>query len=344
MFSTGAEFQRHVLAGVVTDRITGEPVEGARVEARPIRTGEQGAEVAEDAPAYVAVTDTAGIYLLRYMPPEAFQLQVYQDNNRNREPDFREAQGVTQTQLGLQAEAVDTMISSLAILQPDTLPAELIRVEALDSVLLELSFDDFLMPEEPLGRIEVALFRDEGEEEGAELAPGPEVEGLLWQRQLDSLMAHQDSIRAADSIQMVRDSLQGVADSLAAALPALQAQGDSAVTAEAQAQLERITQRLTPPEEVSPEAEEEEEPEPEPILPESVIFARLASPLEGGQLYRVLVTNVLNVNGLSGGGGEVGVTWTPPEAPPGDSTGVEGEAPDTALAPFLPAAGGGRRR
>lgn len=346
VFSTGAEFQPHVLAGVVTDRITGEPVEGARVEARPIRSGDQGAEVAEDAPAYVALTDTAGIYLLRYMPPEAFQLQVYQDNNRNREPDFREAQGVTQTQLGLRSELVDTVISSLAILQPDTIAAELIRVEAVDSILLELSFDDFLMPEEPLWRIEVAVLRDEGQEEVADLSPGPEVAHLLWQRQLDSLLAVEDSIRAADSLQVVRDSLQLVADSLQSSLPALQAQGDSTALAEAEARLERLTEQLAPQERVSMEGEEEvEEPEPEPILPESVIFARLASPLAPGQLYRVVVANVLNVNGLSGGGGSVGVTWTPPEPPPGDSTGVGAEGPetppDTALVSLLRGVGGG---
>lgn len=323
VFSTGGEFANNVLGGVVTDRITGEPVENARVEARPIRPGTQGAEVAEDAPAYVAVTDTAGIYLLRYIPPEAFQLQAYMDNNRNREPDFREAQGITQIQLGLSGEKLDTLITSMAILQPDTIPAKLIRVEAEDSLLLKLSFDDFLMPEEPLDPIEVRLLRDEGQEDPGEMAPGPQVNRLLWQRQVDSMVAVQDSVRAADSLQVVLDSLRVVADSLQGALPSLQAQGDSVALAEAQTQLERLEERLAPPEPETPEAqEEEEEAPPEPILPESVFFALLQAPLEPGQLYRVVVANVLNVNGLSGGGGSSGVTWNPPDPPPGDSSGV----------------------
>jgi len=338
VFSTGGEFQENVLAGVVTDRITGEPVEGARVEARRMVPGTQRFEVAEDALPYVAVTDTAGIYLLRYVPSQAFELAIYQDNNRNREPDFREAQGTTRVEVGARPPSVDTVISSVAILQPDTTAAELIRVEAVDSVLLELAFDDFLLPEQSLGPVEVFLLRDEGQEEITEMAPGPEVDELLWSRQVDSMMAVQDSIRAADSLQAVRDSLQVVADSLRETLPTLQAQGDSVAAAEAETQLERITQRLAPPEEEAEEEEEVEEPEPEPILPESVLFALLASPLEPGQLYRVVVSGVVNVNELPEGGGSVGVTWEPPEPPPGDSAGVlQGDSlpPDTAFVPLI---------
>lgn len=322
VFSTGGEFHRHVVGGVVTDRITGEPVEGARVEAWRLEPGEQRFEVAEDSHPLVTVTDTAGIFLLRYVPPEAFELQVYQDNNRNREADFREAQGIARTQLGLRESRIDTIITSVAILQPDTTPAGLIRVEAVDSVLLELSFDDFLMPEQTLAQVQVSLLRDEGQEDPSGMTPGPEVERLLWQRQVDSMLVVQDSIRAADSLRMVRDSLRVVADSLQGTLAALQAVGDTLAILEIEDELEVILGRLEPPETAEVVEEEKQVVEEEPILPESVFFALLASPLEPDQLYRVVVSNVVNVNGLPGGGGSVGFTWTPPEPPPGDSTGV----------------------
>lgn len=321
VFSTGGEFHPHVVGGVVTDRITGERVEGARVEARKIQPGEQGAEVAEDIPPLVTMTDTAGIYLLRYIPPEAFELDAYLDNNRNREPDFQEPRGQIRVQAGLRPPRVDTIISFISILQPDTIPAELIRVEAVDSTLLELSFDDFLMPEQALTQVQVILFRDEGQEDPSEMAAGPEVDRLLWQRQVDSMLVVRDSLRAADSLQMVRDSLQVVADSLQGTLAALQASGDTTAILEIEGELEVILGRLElpEPEEVVEEGEVEEE---EPILPESVFFALLASPLEPGQLYRVIVSGVVNVNDLPEGGGSAGLTWTPPESPPGDSAGI----------------------
>jgi len=325
VFSTGAEFYRHVLGGVVTDRITGEPVEGARVEARRMVPGQQRFEVAEDAVPYVTMTDTAGIYLLRYVPPEAFELEIYLDNNRNREPDFREAQGTDRVEVGTRPTRVDTVISYVSILQPDTVPAELIRVEVVDSALLKLSFDDFLLPEQDLEQVGVRLLIDEGQEDPTVMAAGPAVDRFLWQRQVDSMVAVQDSIRAADSLSARLDSLQITADSLENALPSLAAAGDTAAVLEVQDELSAIRRELESPE--PPGAgmrgeEEVEEVEEEPILPEQVFFTLLASPLEPGQLYRVEVSGVENVNELPGGGGSSGVTWTPPEPTDPDSAGV----------------------
>lgn len=327
VFSTGAEFYRHVLGGVITDRITGEPVEGARVEARRMVPGQQRFEVAEDAVPYVTMTDTAGIYLLRYLPPEAFELEVYLDNNRNRKPDFREPQGRDRVEVGTRPARVDTVISFVSILQPDTIPAELIRAEAVDSLMLKLTFDDFLLPEQDLEQVQVRLLRDEGQEDPTIMEQGPEVTRFLWQRQVDSMMAVQDSIRAADSLSARLASLQATADSLETVLPALAAAGDTAAVLEVQDELAAIRRELEPPEppgagERPARGEEAEEEAEEPILPEQVFFALLASPIEGGQLYRVEVSGVENVNELPEGGGSSGVTWNPPEPQEPDSAGV----------------------
>ena len=198
--------------------------------------------------------------------------------------------------------------------------ATLIRVEAEDSTLLKLSFDDFLLPEARLELVEVALTVDHGEEEGP-LKSGPAVERLLWQRQLDSLFVVRDSIRALDSLRVVGDSLQGVADSLQATLATLQAAGDTVDAPSVETELDAIRARLEPPEE-DEEQEEEEDVPPPPILPELFFYALLSGPLESGQLYHITVEGVRNVNGLPDGGGEAGISWTRPDPPPADSTGV----------------------
>jgi hypothetical protein len=311
---------------VITDRITGEKVDQARVDAREIVEGEEEGDEGSDRPIYMAKTDTAGIYVLRYVPSGNYEITIYQDNNRNGEPDFRERQGSTTAHLGLLPPRKDTIIREVALLQPDTTDAQLVRIEAQDSALLNISFDDFLMPGRAIERTGVTLSREEGE--------SPGVERLLWQHQLDSLRAFNDSIRAADSLQAVTDSLRGVADSLEVVVSSLRAAGDTVDLPGLEGELETLLERLAPPEPTEPEEEEEPVPPP-PILPEPSFYAILDGPLIPGQLYTLTVTNVQNVNGLRNGGGEAGVTWEPPEeegeAPPPDTAAVT--PPDTASVP-----------
>jgi hypothetical protein len=327
VFSTGGEFESHVLAGVVTDRITGEPIEQVRVEARELVASDSGVVVKEDAPVYLARTDAEGIYLLRYIPTGSYRITVYQDNNRNREPDFRELKGEAGQTLGLLLPKMDTLFSDVALLSSDSIAAKLIRVEAEDSILLKLSFDDFLLPEDPLESVEVVLTLDRGEEEAPEEEgpeeAGPVVERLLWQRQLDSILAAAESIRALDALRIVADSLRGVADSLQTTLATLQASGDTVDAAGMEEELDAIRARLEPPEE-----EEEEETPPPPILPEPFFYALLSTSLESGQLYRLRAAGVRNVNDLVDGGGEAEVAWTRPDPPPVDSSAL---APDSAV-------------
>ena len=334
VFSTGGEFEANVLAGLVRDRITMEPVEEARVEARPADEEDE-----EDVPVYVSTTDTAGIYLLRYLPSGAYTVTAYQDNNRNEEPDFTEAQEATTVALGVREGVADTLIDRLTILQPDTIPAMLVRAEAEDSVTLRLTFDDYLVVGSSLTDVRVTLTpsqeeteeAEEEEEQEEEEAPQetPTVERLLWGPQLDSVRAHADSVRAADSLRAVADSLQMVLDSLETVLASLQATAaDSTEIEPIAAEMEAIRKRVEPA-----EAEEEEVPEeepgpaePEPVLPETFFYALLAAPLVPDELYDVRVTGVWNIAGVRGGGGEAEVTWTPPEP---DTT----AAPDTMAVP-----------
>jgi hypothetical protein len=336
VFSTGGEYEAHVLAGVVTDRISGEAIESVRVEARELVLSDSGVVVKEDAPAYLAVTDTAGIYLLRYVPSGSYRITVYQDNNRNQEPDFRELKGEIGKTLGQRLPVLDTLISDVALLASDSTVTQVVRVEAEDSTRIKVTFDDYLVPTEPLGSVEVALFVDSAEEEEAASEPGPAVQRILWQHELDSLMVVEDSIRAADSMVMVLDSLRVVADSLDVLFSVLQAAGDTVDAPGVETELESIRARLEPPDpEGEPEEEEEAEP-PEPILPQQHFYVLLSDPMVSDQLYRLTASGVRNINGLTGGGGESGVTWTRPEPPPEDPAPTPGDTatavPDTLAA------------
>ncbi|TVP49944.1 MAG: hypothetical protein EA350_01325 [Gemmatimonadales bacterium] len=133
-FSTGPEFDETLVAGILLDRLTGEEVAGARVDAAPLEPG----------PTYSAVSDSTGVFAFRYLPPGSYRITAWDDVNRNREPDFTERQATTQATV---ASADTLVITELALLAPDTTAAVLASARALDSLAVELTFDDPLDPE-----------------------------------------------------------------------------------------------------------------------------------------------------------------------------------------------------
>lgn len=183
VFSTGAEFSSGVVAGVVRDRITGEPVSGARVHARP--SGEP-----EAAP-NVSRTDEDGIFALRYLPPASYEVTAFDDRNRSGAVEEGEPRRVESVTL---EGASDTVLVSLAVLAPDTTPARVARVEPVDSAALRITTDDYLDPSESLDAVQVILSRQG--------AAAPSVESLLhaheWRARADSLAAAADT-GAADA-------------------------------------------------------------------------------------------------------------------------------------------------
>jgi len=167
VFSTGpAEFPETVLAAVVHDRITGDPVEGYRVESS-----------APDSLRYVGITDGDGIAILRFLPPGGHQITAYLDRNRNRIPDFTEPQG----RVAVELAPSDTVVMAVPVLQPDTTPAVLTRVEPLDSLSIRLAFDDYLDPARPPAEVGVRVLQDS--------IPLGTVRGVFHRFQLDSLLA-----------------------------------------------------------------------------------------------------------------------------------------------------------
>lgn len=317
VFTTGAPFEFNVVAGLVEDRITGEVVEGARVEAR--------AQGVEDPPVHVAVTDTAGVFALRYLPAGPYDISVYVDNNRNAERDFREAQGSGVTlPLGATPEVADTAIlREITLLVPDTSPSRLARIEPQDSLLIRLTFDDFMDAEGDFEGVQVAITQEDG--------PGIEVERFMWPRQVDSIRAIADSIAAEERRLAMVDSLTVVADSLDRILTAMEASRDTLGVDTLGLQLERIRSRMEPPEPREPE--EGPAAEPPPILPQQAFFIQLADSLSPDQLYNASVTGVVNLYGTGGGGGEGSFSWEPPEPPPEAAEDTATAVPDTLVVP-----------
>lgn len=143
VFSTGGEMIPNVVAGMVEDRVTGDAVPEVRVAAR--------FSLEDDTLVHWNFSDTAGVFSLRYVPVGPFELWAWQDRNRDGELGEREPQ--SQLHPGEIREALDTALAVLTLVEPDTTPARLAKVEINDSVTLAIEIDDYIEPELAEGTI-----------------------------------------------------------------------------------------------------------------------------------------------------------------------------------------------
>jgi len=316
-FSTGPEFTPNVVAGSVIDRLTGEPLRDARVDA----------SVAGSDVVHTAVTDSTGIFALRYLPAGDFVLSAYLDRNRNAQADFTEPQGTRPALLDGDGEAADTaIVLEVALLARDTTSARLARVIVEDSISLSVSLDDYLDPELPLDDVRVVVTSDSVE------APRP----------LAVLHQHEaEAYRSALADSLARE--QAVRDSVA------QARADSAAQAEAAPGDTTAADdpELTP---VPAEAAAAADPPPAPAEPgagaagevdagrptaQQTFIVILDGVLVPEIPYEVEVSNITNINGVGGGGGTVEFNRPAPPPPPEDT--VQAEA-DSVATDTIPAA------
>ncbi|HEX6560273.1 MAG TPA: Ig-like domain-containing protein [Longimicrobiales bacterium] len=145
VFSTGPKIAATALGGIVLDRLTGRPVQNARVTATSV----------SDSATYTTLTDTAGFYALRSLPVSTYRLAAFLDQNRNRKLDYAEARDSRAVSI---ATDHDTLVTEFSVLPADTTPARLLRAEARDSQQVRLYFDDFMEPDMPLNTVRVAVF------------------------------------------------------------------------------------------------------------------------------------------------------------------------------------------
>ena len=274
-FSTGAEFTPNVVAGSVIDRISGEPLRDVRVDAA----------IGEGEPVHTSVTDSAGIFAMRYLPPGDYVVSAYLDRNRNGEPDFAEPQGTRPAALRGDGEVADTaIVLDVALLPSDTTAAQLVRVTVEDSISLLASFDDYVDPETPLEEVRVVVASD-GTEAPETAAVLHEHEAEAYRRALADRIARERALRDRAAPE---DSVPGA-------------------PADSMDQPEAVVEEAT---EV---ADSVDVPDPEQPRPQQTLVVFLDGALVPEVLYEVEISGITNINGVEGGGGTAAVTRPAPE-------------------------------
>ncbi len=240
VFSTGPEIVHTMATGTVVERTTLQPARGARVEAvhQP------------DSVLYETRPDSAGRWTLEYLPEGSYRVRAYNDTNRDQKLQPYEAQDTATITVTRRDTA---RARRLALIAPDT-TAPKAGTASGEGDLVEVRFDDFLDPAQPLSPAQVTITgtgANPAQVRIAQLRVGPFPE------------ERRDSA-AADS-------------GAAAARPAQRDTGHAAAARPA----------ATPP--------------GEPV-PSQSLFIRLAQPLTPDAGYTVVVRDVRNLLGLTGGG------------------------------------------
>ncbi len=149
-FSTGPEFEPSLVAGLISDRLTLDAVREARVDVIS----------ADGNIVQTAVADTMGIFTFPYLLSGVYTVVAYEDDNRDGEPGVAE----TQDLVGVSVTQGDTLIiTDLELLSPDSTAAVLNEAAVLDSTVLQLNFDDYLDPNEPLDDVEAIVAPEDGD-------------------------------------------------------------------------------------------------------------------------------------------------------------------------------------
>lgn len=296
-FSTGPEFTSNVVAGSVVDRLSGEFLPDARVDA----------VVAGSDIVHTSLTDTAGIFALRYLPAGEYQVTAYLDLNRNGEADFNEPQGTRPAPLRGTAEATDTaIVLDVALLPKDTTAARLTRVVVEDSISLRVSTDDYLDPELPLDDVRVRISSDS--------VDGPQAMAVLYEHEVEVFRS-----ALADSLARARAMADSIAQEQTAGGSVESPEGDSTAVSDSAAAPPEAEQGR--PADAGGGGDEPGEEEPERPRPQQTLFVILDGELVPGVLYEAELEGITNINGVAEGGGTI--TFTRPiPPPPQDTTGT----------------------
>jgi hypothetical protein len=313
VFSTGADFENNVVGGMVWDRLTGEPVEAVQVVLRPGVPEQPGFDTL---PAYVAWSDSAGIFALRYLPIGFYHMSAFRDQNMDDEPGAFEPQG---THPVVEFGEADTLVTQFSVMVPDTSAPRLVRVTALDSMTLRVEADDHLDPDVPLDDVVEGIVP----EEGSPATVARVLPAHQWQAFQDSLRARADSVAAAARA----DSLARDPD----AAPDTAERTDPAEQVDPQA-LPDTLGADAPADSADVEDNNEGFLPDGRRVPEQEFFVRLDGPLTHDVPYVLQVGALVNVSGLTGEAQEMEFRWQRPEPPPdADTLPDTGAVADTAV-------------
>ncbi|HET8654407.1 MAG TPA: Ig-like domain-containing protein [Longimicrobiaceae bacterium] len=203
VFSTGPAIPDTHLGGTALDRVTAKPDTAARVEAihQP------------DSLVYVAPVDSAGHFALAHIPAGLYRIRAFRDLNRNGIAESYEAGDTARA-------TVDTTHAPsilLSLVQPDSTAPRLASVQAASDSVIELKFDDYLDPSQPLGAGSVQVLGPDGKALALSVvAVGAPRDVAARTAAVDSTAA--DSVRAdtlpADSLRPDRVLAQPASQSL----------------------------------------------------------------------------------------------------------------------------------
>ena len=373
VFSTGGEMVPNVLAGMVEDRVTGDPVPEVRVAAR--------FSLEDDTIVHWNFSDTVGVFSLRYVPVGPFELWAWQD--RNRDGELGQSEPQSQVHPGEIREALDTTLAVLTLVEPDTTPARLAKVEITDSVTLAIEIDDHIEPELAEGTIVgelvavgfdttgVATEADSVPEDGALAISDEQEEADTTDEAVSQDDPGEPAPGGADSLAMAAEAdtvpvrplpelgdtlsvhifqeneyevwIERREDSIARARELEElAEADSVGAAAGEDATEGGAAETRQGE---PGRESEEPTDSAPdfartlsglLIPHNSLVGVLEKPLAYGVFYELTLGGIVNIAGLGGGGGVDTILWEWPDVEEEDDEAEEGaEEADSVLADTL---------
>ncbi|MDP2530474.1 MAG: Ig-like domain-containing protein [Candidatus Palauibacterales bacterium] len=290
VFSTGPPITDTRTAGTLLDRVTGRGVQGARVLF----------EHPPDTIPYSAVSDTGGTFALSSLPTGHYRAYGFRDLNGDMRLQRRlEPYDSAAFDLPDSTSSVDL---TLRLTEPDSTPPRLLVATALDSLTVELRFDDYLDPDQPFDSVRVAIRDTLTGASWPVSGVGPETVGggrsAAGGREPSAGGVPADAARPAAADTTGRSPADTAGS---AAEPTHPASADTAgrpardTTAPVSLDTTRARAAGTGPPRGTPAAADTS------VLPVQKLLARLGRPLAPGA-YRVTVEAVRNLRDLSGGG------------------------------------------
>lgn len=256
-FSTGPPITATRVEGRIVDRVQRQPVQGARVLFLA-RAG--------DSIPYSVVTDTSGAFALRALPPGSYRALGFRDQNGNRDLD-RRLEPWDSVTFELSDSTAEAELE-LSLLEPDTTPPRLGSAEGRDSVLVALTFDDHLEPDQRFASTDVVVTDTAG--------AGVPVDSVGLTRASVGLepVGEGEAGREPGDVPDRPDEPAGEAATA----------GDTAPTSAPGPADSAASRADTVP------------------LPSRTVLVRTGRPLQDSVRYRVRAEGFLNLRGLAGGG------------------------------------------
>jgi hypothetical protein len=283
VFSTGGPLPGAGLSGTVLLWVEQRLLAQAVIRAAPL----------PDTAAYVTLTDSAGNFRLREIPPGRYRVWAVQDLNNNRRLDRRELFDTVSVTVDSTASVV------LWAFVHDTVGPRIRTIESVDSVTLRISFSQSLDPARSPDTATVRVFAL------PDTTPVG-VRALYRPAQFDSLQARARAV--ADSLKRLQDTTArrdttarpGARPPAAQRAPALGAPSrrDTSVAKVDTARVRKLLSQRP--------------------VPYDRLVVQTAQPLTPGAKYLVRVRGAINLSGVAGDG--LGVVEIPvPKPAPRDS-------------------------